>query len=183
MLTGYKLSYPLNRLPMISKSISLTKIELSLAETIGLARYHANRQQGVHNARVGNQSNAFTDINAMAGEIAFCKMFNRYPDMSVDEHPVYDVLMFGCTVDVKTTRYDSGKLLATLKCAGKPCDYYSLMVGDYTKSNNFDYRGSTTGHELFSKNNIGSLGYGDTYIINQSNLREVTFKCHTMIFI
>ena len=67
--------------------VTLNDAEQRLARYLARQRYESNRNQGVTNNRVGPQSDEVTDLEGIAAEIAFCKLFNVYPDL---EHSCKD---------------------------------------------------------------------------------------------
>jgi hypothetical protein len=151
--------------------VTLSDFEVRIARKLGSLRHQHARSAGIVDAKMGEQSNEETDVESMAAEIAFCKLFNLYPDLQIGVLPVFDaVLPCGATVDVKQTKYTSGKLLATLKKPTVPCDIYVLMTGTIPI---FNYRGGYPQDLLFRDENIGDLGHGRGYIINQSKLWNV----------
>ena len=152
--------------------IVLNKVEQQLARTVAKLRHENNRNDNVYNAKIGPQSNADTDLEGIAAEIAYCKLMNVYPDLDIDKgRPDWDaILKNGATVDVKATIYPNGKLLARPIKSMKPPDLYALMVGKFPK---YALAGHMSAEELLVPDRIGSLGYGATYIARQSELEGV----------
>ena len=157
----------------IGKSIILSPLELKISEVAGKKRYENARNKGIKNRKMGDQSNSFTDINAFAGELAFGKMFNVYPDLQFNILSLYDFMFYNRTLDVKTTKYNDGKLIATLKCAGKKCYLYALMTGNLYESPTFTFRGFMKGGDFFKEENIDNLGHGEGYMVTQDKLCEL----------
>lgn len=161
---------------MIGTSIHLTEVERGMCRYVAKARYENNRAAGVKNARIGDQCDWQTDLEGIAAEVAFCKLFNVYPDLSISPRSAsrgedrFDCVVLGKTVDVKSTVYSTGRLLAVpWKGEGNPPDYYALMVGRFPE---YTFRGVMKGDELLQKTRLGNLGHGPTYIANQSELIE-----------
>ena len=151
--------------------IVLNEAEILLANYIGMARYNNARTHGVVDQKVGDQSCAFVDINGMGGELAACRAFNAYPDLTIveaDRLPGYDfVTKAGNKIDVKTTEYKSGKLLATMKTKIGDADIYLLVTGVLPK---FTVVGYATEDELLQQINIGNLGKGPGYMLDQKSI-------------
>lgn len=149
---------------------TLNDAEQMLAKYLAEKRYDSNRASKIRNAKIGPQSNQETDLNGIGGEIAFCKMFGAYPDMSISpRHGGFDCLWRGKKVDVKTTKYTTGKLIARKSKDKSSADLYVLIVGQFPR---YAYKGMASSDELFKNENIVNLGYGDTYALDQSKLRD-----------
>ena len=152
--------------------ISLNSAEQILAKFLAKARYDNARSKGKPDLKMGGQSNWETDLEGIGGEIAACKHFGVYPDTEVDliTLPKFDlVTKKGKRIDVKTTKYATGKLLATKKKQLGECDAYVLVVGEFP-----DYRlvGWATDEELLNDNNLVDLGHGEGYALTQDQLRK-----------
>ena len=148
--------------------IELNKAEQRLAKYLAKARYQKNRSTNTENQKIGPQSNEETDLNGIGAEIAFCKYFNLYPDLSTEHRPKEDVVMHdGISVDTKTTKYNNGHLLAPIWKKKISTDFYALLVGDFPT---YRFAGFISGKELFSDKNIKDFGYGDTYGVKQEEL-------------
>ena len=155
----------------LGDSVSLSVIEIAIAKKLGAQRYETNRANGIKNIKVGNQSNEFTDINGMAGEIAFGKLFNLYPDFETDHHPIQDFIYKEKSLDVKTTHYENGNLIAPIsKSKDKQCELYALMIGNYKEFPEFYFKGFAKKEELFRESSIKDLGHGPTYGLGQRQL-------------
>src|ERR1051325_2057216 len=96
--------------------VTLNEVEQALAKHIAKRRHESNRLHGVTNKKVGVQDNASTDLDGTGGELAFCKVANLYPDFEIVPGGGADLadarLPDGRRVDVKTTPYMTGNLLA-----------------------------------------------------------------------
>lgn len=151
-----------------SAKVTLSKTELFLAQKWGEARYNNARSKGVFDAKIGDQSCAYTDQEGMAAELAFCKLFNIYPDLNLALDHEYDCEYKGKKVDVKVTKYKTGKLLATLKKKASDIDVFALMVGE---NGTYEFKGFAYFDELVNDANIGNLGKGNGYVLGQEKLR------------
>jgi len=151
--------------------ITLNVAEQKLAKYLARSRYENARSTGKPDGKVGAQTNEEVDLEGISGEMVVCRMFNVYPDTDTDlvDLPKYDLKTAkGSRVDVKTTRYSSGMMLATLKKRAEDCDIYVLVIGSFPS-----YRivGWCKAVELLQKENIINLGYGDVYALGQDKLR------------
>lgn len=101
-------------------TITLSRSELALARHLAHERIavtgptRTNDQMGHLDKSPGARETA--DINGVAGELAFAKAFNLWPDLDSSGPCVVDVtLPDGRTVDIKTTPVIGGNLIANLK--------------------------------------------------------------------
>ena len=157
----------------VGKVISLSEVEQSICKRIAKLRYQNNRAKGVIDRKVGKQSNEETDLEGFAAEFAFCKIFNLYPDFTIEPRGTEDdcgdaVLPSGKTVDVKATKYPTGRLLA-VPWKGDNVDLYALMVGEFPR---YIFKGFMSREELHKAERLGNLGYGETYIAQQHELKD-----------
>lgn len=152
-------------------NILLTEAEVRICQWLAKQRHSSNRSGGVVDAKIGPQSCEDTDLEGICGEFAFCKAMNLYPDMSISPRKgTDDVTLNGKTVDVKTTRYKTGKLLARKTKGETPSDIYVLVVGQCPQYKIIGWCRST---ELLCENNLIDLGYGKTYGLEQCALKPV----------
>jgi hypothetical protein len=82
----------------------------------------------------------------------------------------HDVFAFGKTIDVKTTKYKTGKLLARQSKNESPSEIYVLIVGQCPS---YKIAGWCSGSDLIKDSNLLDLGYGKTYGLEQSALKPV----------
>ena len=109
-------------------------------------------------------------------ELAFCKMFNLYPDLDTDRMPPYPefdaVLRDGWTVDVKTTRYDDGRLLVDVRKGRKVdgVDFYCLMTGEFPGP--YTFRGFMAKSVLVKPERKRVVSGHEAYAADQSELDD-----------
>ena len=109
--------------------IKLNSIEQKIVEYIGKARYVSARGKGFDDKQIGDQDKIGIDIDGFGGELAFCKAFNIMPSFIIGETDKEDcVASDGTRVDVKTTRYKTGSLLAPITKKVDDVDVYFLVV-------------------------------------------------------
>ena len=152
--------------------ITLGEPETRICAWLAKQRHAANRQAAVADAQVGPQSSEMTDLEGIGGEFAFCKLFNLYPDMTIGARAGgADAHIGTLSVDVKTTKYPTGRLLATLNKSEATCDIYALVVGQMP---NYCIRGWAYGRDLTNECNLTDLGYGKVYAMMQHELRPLS---------
>ena len=152
-------------------NVTLDSTEVAMAQMLATMRFSVARMAGVTNRRMGGQSDYVTDFEGMASEMAFCKVFNYWPDMTIGPRKGgWDVEgRAGERIDVKVTRYNNGKLLATLKKKPEDADYYVLMVGECPT---YRLAGYASADDLLRPENIVNLSHGEGYALNQNQLRQ-----------
>ena len=148
--------------------ITLSEPEIRIAAWLAKMRASSNRTAGVGDGKIGDQTGEMTDLEGMLGEMAFCKLFNAYPDLSIKpQSHTYDCMINGWRIDVKTTRYDSGMLLAAKGKSAKDCDFYALMIGE---GGSYEFIGYASSWILIRPENLIDLGHGPTYGLDQCQL-------------
>jgi hypothetical protein len=161
---------------MINKEVKLNETEVRLAKFIGKNRYEGSRKAGVHNAKIGGQSNEQTDQEGAGAELAFCKLFNCYPDLAMQLKSAKkgtdkgDATLEGKVVDVKSTTYKTGRLLAAKwKDPNSNVYAYALLTGEMP---NYTFRGFMKSENLLRDEMLRDLGRGEGYVAEQEDLVE-----------
>ncbi len=141
-----------------------------MARFLAVRRYRSNRHAGNTNKKIGPQSDEETDLQGIGAEIAYCKIFNLYPDTEISTvHPTEDcVTKDGNRCDVKATKYRNGHIIiAPWKSEKKPCDIYVLMIGEFPR---YRYAGYINGIDIIKEEKLRNFGYGNSYAANQGEL-------------
>ena len=155
----------------IKVSVTLSEAEQKLALFLAKQRYANARSKGIKDNKIGDKSNADTDIEGMAEEIAACRLLNVYPDLQTDKIPIHDLITSkGYTVDVKVTKYQSGKLLAVRNKNQNPCDFYMLMIGSFPS---YHCAGFAHSSDLLAENTLTDLGKGLGHALTQDRLMPI----------
>ena len=150
--------------------ITLNEVEQRLAKYLATSRTAANRGAGVMNGKLSTQSDAEIDLDGVGAELAFCRLMNVYPDLSLDlRSGGADCIWAGRTLDVKQTRYHAGRLIAIRKKAVHPCDLYALMIGAFPT---YRFAGMATSDQLFAAERLHDLGRGVGYVLEQDALQR-----------
>jgi hypothetical protein len=158
-------------MPKRNTVVELNAQEQAICRALAKKRYANNRKAGTRNAKRGPQSNEQTDLEGIGAEFAFCKLLNLFPDFSIeprsaDEDEGDCKLRDGRAVDVKATKYATGKLIA-VPWKKNGAELFALMTGTFPK---YTFRGFMPADELLRAERLGSLGYGSTYIADQGEL-------------
>lgn len=147
--------------------IELSQAEQQLAKYLAKLRNEKSRTRKTENKRIGPQDDFTTDLEGIGAELAFCKMFNLYPDLECKAGD-YDAMDHeGNRVDVKATKYKNGHLLAVPWKKGKEPDVYVLLVGEFPS---YRCAGFMRADELISDARLKDLGHGKVYAAAQSEL-------------
>lgn len=152
--------------------VSLNQAEQRLAQFLAKARYENARSKGKPDMKKGPQSCADTDLEGIGSEIAACKAMNVYPDMAtrLDKLPDEDMVSKrGYTIDVKSTKYEQGRLIAATWKRGKPTDFYCLVIGQFP---NYRIAGFMSSQDLLQEDRLADLGHGKTYTAQQEELQS-----------
>lgn len=148
--------------------VTLNYQEQVVIKEIALARHLTNIDRGSKSYKMGNGDDLQINLDGTAGEFAFCKLKNIYPDMSIEQPMPFDcVIDKHGFIDVKTTNKPHGMLLVGVWKTRSIPAYYALMVGEMPT---YELKGFFPGPEVFKPENIVNLGYGDTYGISQDRL-------------
>ena len=164
----------------IGQVISLNQAERKLAHFVAKNRNGNNRHFNTTNLKISADDPATVDLEGVCGEIAFCRLFNVYPDIDTDReppHPLYDAIIPpippGIRIDVKTTKYENGKLLVDARKGSKTdgVDFYALMTGQFPGP--YTFRGFIAKEHIIQPHRIGTLIKGfKTYMADQSELTD-----------
>ena len=162
----------------IGQVISLNQAERKLAHFVAKNRNGNNRHFNTTNLKISADDPATVDLEGVCGEIAFCKLFNVYPDIDTDReppHPLYDAVIPpppGIRIDVKTTKYETGKLLVDSRKGVKTLgvDYYALMTGQFPGP--YTFRGFIARERIIQPHRLGLLGGHKSYMADQSELTD-----------
>ncbi len=161
-----------------NKKITLSEVEQAICRGVARSRYKNARNAGVENRKIGKQSDEETDLQGFAAEFAFCRLFNLFPDFTIHPRSMYDdegdaKFPSGLIVDVKSTKYETGRLVAAKwkKSESNVVDAYALMTGTFPE---FTFRGFMHKKEFLREERLGNLGHGEHFIAQQYELKELS---------
>tara|TARA_R110000803_G_C11800469_1_gene299346 strand:- start:5 stop:511 length:507 start_codon:yes stop_codon:yes gene_type:complete len=156
--------------------IILTATEQIIARHLAERRHHNNRARGVVDRQIGPQSSEATDLNGIGAEMAFARIFNVYPDLGDRPGKEDGITKKGGTYDVKTTKYQNGRLLAVMNKKVEDCEFYVLMIGEFPK---YTLTGYASAEELLSGDYIDDLGRGPGHCMKQNDKAFKRFESKT----
>ena len=159
--------------------ITLGEVEQRLCQHVAKVRFSKNRENGVQNSMNkhlswNQEATVSIDLDGYGAELAFCRLFNVYPDFTVHLRSTGEdsgdaKLPCGLAVDVKSTKYKNGNLITGI-WKDDSTDLYALMVGEFPT---YTFRGFMRKVDLIREERVGDLGYGPTYIAPQEDLTEL----------
>ena len=151
--------------------VHMTPSESAIALTLAVMRNTTARINNVADKQMGKQDPIQIDRDGILAEMAFGKQFNLYPDLSVyPRKGGADLITHqGLKVDIKATRYKSGRLLIHIDKDVNEVDIYVLGVVD---GDSVDFVGYIKSKEAIQPQNLKDLGHGSGYVIEQSNLKK-----------
>jgi hypothetical protein len=127
----------------------LTKEEQSIAKAITKKRQQVNVHNSVHDYRCTNEDGI--ELEGYGAELAFCKMFNIYPDMTTESRSGgIDCKYKDFTVDVKWS--NTGYIIVPAHKKVCEVDIYVLMSGHFPS---YEFEGFVTADILQSPKNMG----------------------------
>tara|TARA_Y100001951_G_scaffold92553_1_gene87427 strand:- start:73 stop:492 length:420 start_codon:yes stop_codon:yes gene_type:complete len=133
-------------------------------------RYEIARAVDRKDQQIGNQPSWQTDEDGIGGEIAASRLLNVYPSLVLKPDAGWDVMYRGKRIDIKTTRYKSGRLLAKLNARDDEVDVYLLVTGTFPE---YDVVGYVLKDSLLSPKNVIDLGHGRGYGLSQDKLTPI----------
>ena len=154
----------------MSKRITLNSAEQIVCKQLALMRYEIARAVDRKDQQIGNQPSWQTDEAGIGGEIAASRLLNVYPSLVLKPDAGWDVMYRGKRIDIKTTRYKSGRLLAKLNARDDEVDVYLLVTGTFPE---YDVVGYVLKDSLLSPKNIIDLGHGKGYGLSQDKLTPI----------
>lgn len=150
-------------------TITLRPSEMATCQIIGSMRSLVARGNSITDRKVGNQDGTLADIQGVVAEYAFAKKYNCFFDLGLEPRSgSADGTINGDRYDVKSTTYQSGKLLASLK-VNPDVDRYVLAIVD---KNKVSLIGWAYKNELIKEENLRDLGHGKGYCLEQTELHK-----------
>ena len=150
--------------------VTLNSGEQEVCRKLSTERYSLARANGREDQQIGKQPSWQTDLEGIGGEIAASKVLNVYPSLILEPDSGWDIKYRGIKIDVKTTKYKTGRLIAKLNTRSDEVDAYLLVTGVFPE---YQIRGFATKGELLSDNNINDLGHGPGYTLTQDKLHPI----------
>lgn len=153
----------------LGRKVKLNAAEVALVDYVSMVRYRIDQDAGATDRQMSPRDPVEIMRDGYAGELAACRVFNVYPDMSLHPTPgSHDfVTVKGTKCDVKT-RPTFGDLLVPVHKKGADVDVYILVIGSGVE---FEVVGWAYSWEVFNEENLTDLGHGPTYLVKKNELR------------
>jgi hypothetical protein len=157
----------------MGRIVELNLAEQEICKLVAKLRADNNDKNGIEDKKFrDNISNFQTHLEGFGGELAFAKIINVYPDFSIYSRNSVndngDLQWNSKSIDVKTTHIPNGRLITPYWKVNSKVNIYVLMVGVFPK---YEYKGYLYKEEFIIPNRLKNLGYGNTYVAEQRDLR------------
>ena len=161
----------------MSHEYTLTELEQKICVTGAKMRHNSNRSSGVTNVKVSRRTDRDVEVLGLAGELAVAKYLNVYPDLTIFIRKGGADLITpnNKKIDVKTTFYDNGKLIAFYKPDYGDIDTFVLVTAEHYPT--VVIRGWAKKEDLINNDKIGNLGYGKVFMMEQNELKDIDLLC------
>ncbi len=155
--------------------VNLNTIEQGIVFEVAGARQKANEKARKRDSGYGAEIAIKKHIDGAAGELAFGKVMDKYPDLLVladSAQAGHDFHILGQTWDIKTTRHKNGKLINPVSKdkTGNWADVYVLVISEFPI---MTIVGWASAKEL--RSSVIDLGNGPVYGLEQYELLPINF--------
>lgn len=152
-------------------TVTLCESDQELAREIAKARHEYARENNIRDLRRADDPH-FIDLNGFGGELAVCRFFYVEPDLEIGtneerDNPHTDLVLDGKSVDIKTTKYKTGNLIA--RKIHEEVDIYILVRGKFPT---YEIAGWIT-REDFEAAGKRDLGRGPTHFFHAEQLNPI----------
>jgi hypothetical protein len=153
--------------------VTLVDTEIEVAKHIAQLRTERSRQSNAKNTPYGDKTQLELDIDAFGAELAFCKMYNYYPDLTTYSRKrgpdCYTTT--GKRIDVKQSSLKRGGLIVSQHKTLEDADIYVLMRGEMPT---FKYEGWAWAHEVIRSRGLQAVGRKEItcYVLDKVYLRQ-----------
>lgn len=149
--------------------VTLTDAELATCRILANLRSLVSRANSIADVQMGKNNPLDIDEMGLKAEYAFCKHYNIFFDPSTrPKSGTADCVLRGNRFDIKATDYPKGRLVKTLK-PNPDVDCYALAI---VEKNVVTFPGYAFSIEFCQEKNIKDIGHGDSYVMEQSELRR-----------
>jgi len=151
---------------------------LSLSEQamlINLAsdRSKGNRNAGFRNSKISPEDYYSVELRGLGGAYTFCKEHEISPDPVLQQGPrrgsITVTSPHGYRVNIKTTKYENGRLLSSVNASQRGIDVYALMIGEFP---DFRFVGWEFADKVRQEENRTFIGRSENYALEQHELKK-----------
>ena len=160
--------------------VILNDAEIQFAHLIADNRYASNRKAGVFDNKEDKKRTSIEiDRDGVESELAFFKLIGKYPE------PIFDIsikskekgtddgdaLIDNMAIDIKSTRYKTGRLVQSGSLTKPSVDLYCLMIKE--GENSYVLKGFYPAKMLLREENYGKHFPGrPCFMVEQTDLME-----------
>jgi hypothetical protein len=151
--------------------VTLNPFEQWIAKGLAAKRLEQNQADGARDMNQSGQDPRVIELEGIGGELAYCKLFNIYPDLQYTERAAEDAIsaLHG-RVDVKTAAPGRNLVIKATK-QGTTVAGYVLMLGAFPE---YEYAGYMPTAEALADENLKTIrdGQDPCYFIPVQKLRK-----------
>ena len=146
--------------------------EQAVAKILAILRNEINRAKGLLNKKHSGQPDWKVEIEGVGSEMAVSHVLNVFPPISLNPDAGWDITYKGKKIDVKTTEYINGMLIADPTGKLGEVDMFLLTTGSFPQ---YTIRGWATKRKLCQEKNLTVLKEGcpPVYALPQDELKSI----------
>ena len=149
---------------------TLNDVEQRICKYVAKKRFEHCRKIKSEATVYGSETAKFREFNSYGAELAFCRLWNIYPDTEYEKFGIEDCeLPSGKLVDIKCTTLENGRLMVKkIKRKGET-DYFVLMIGRFPT---YRFAGAIKREDIITEDRLDSTLHHPAYCADQSYLLE-----------
>ena len=148
--------------------ITLDPGEMAVVHTIAVLRRSVNQAAGITDRRRDGRNPMVVEVLGAAAEMAFCKHFNVFPDLTVTPRAGgHDAILNGKTWDIKAVSSPDHRLLCSPEKSLGDADHYALAVVDGAE---VELVGWAPAPRLLHPSTVIDLGHGPVHALGRDSL-------------
>lgn len=150
--------------------VQMTPTEVAISKLWAERRFADSA--GCQDKQMGKQDPHDIEEDGTLAELAFAKVYNLYPDLdTAPRKGGHDLITHqNMRVNVKATRYTTGRLAVHIDKRVEDCDIYVLAIVRGVVVTLVGWKSSA---EVINKENIGTLGHGKCYLVKREDLEPM----------
>jgi hypothetical protein len=154
----------------VTITVTLDPGEMTVAHTVAALRLAVNQAAGVVDRRRDTRREAISlDLMGVISEVAFAKVFNCYPDLTVTpRRGGHDAVLNGKRYDIKSISSPDHQLLASPDKVISEVDRYALA---FVNGSTVDLIGWAPAGQLLHPATVTDLGHGPVHALRQDQLQ------------
>ena len=143
--------------------------EMAVAQLLATLRRTVNQAAGISDRRRDTRDPNVTELMGATAEVAFCKHFNCYPDLTVvPRRGGHDAILRGHRWDIKAVAKPDHRLLAAVEKSPGDVDCYALAV---VSGPTVELVGWAPAGKLLHPATVVDLGHGPVHALSRGELQ------------